>query len=106
MTANTSVIFNTPLSDRYGFTARATYTYVGPMQDLTYVRNNLAGYSLVNARAGVIANSFSAYLYVDNLTDKLAILSSNVAQTVNIPQNNRLVTNQPRTIGIDLQYHY
>ena len=106
VTTNTAVVFNTPVSDRYNFTARATYTYVGPMQDLTYVRNNIAGYSLVGARAGIIANNFSTYLYVDNLTNKLAILGDNVANTVNIPQYNRLVTSQPRTIGIDFQYHY
>jgi iron complex outermembrane receptor protein len=106
VTTNTGIVFNTPLSDKYNFTARGTYTYVGPMQDLTYVRNNVAGYSLVNARAGLIANSFSTTLYVDNVTNKLAVLSNNVANTVNIPQLNRQVVNQPRTIGIDFQYHY
>jgi outer membrane receptor protein involved in Fe transport len=70
------------------------------------VRNNIAGYSLVGARVGLMANSFSTTLYVDNLTNKLAILGDNVANTVNIPQYNRLVTSQPRTIGIEFQYHY
>jgi hypothetical protein len=45
-------------------------------------------------------------LYVDNVTNKLAVLSNNVANTVNIPQLNRQVVNQPRTIGLDFQYHY
>jgi iron complex outermembrane recepter protein len=106
VTTNTAVVFNTPLTDRYNFTARATYTYVGPMQDLTYVRNNIPGYSLIGARAGLIANNFSTTLYVDNLANKLVILGDNVANTVNIPQYNREVTSQPRTIGIDFQYHY
>jgi hypothetical protein len=61
---------------------------------------------LVNARAGVTSDRFSAYLFCDNLTDKVAILTNNVAQTVNIPSLNRWATNQPRTIGIDLQVRY
>ena len=106
VTTNTSLMYTTPVSAALNFSARATYTYIGPMQDVTYVRNNLPGYSLVNARAGVTSERFSAYLFCDNLTDKLAILTNNVAQTVNIQSLNRWATNQPRTIGIDLQVRY
>jgi outer membrane receptor protein involved in Fe transport len=106
VTANTSLAYMRPLTDAYNLSVRGTYTYVGPMDDLTYVRNTLPGYSIVNARAGVVSDRFAAYLYCDNLTDKLAILTNNNAQTVNIPQVNRWVTNQPRTIGIDMQFRY
>jgi len=105
-TANTSVIYTTPVSAAYNFNARGTYSYVGPMQDITYVRNDLAGYSLVGLRTGVASDRFSATLFVDNLANKLAILTNNTAQTVNIPSVNRWVTTQPRTIGIDLQVRY
>jgi iron complex outermembrane recepter protein len=105
-TASTAVIYSTPVSATYNLYARGSYTYVGPMQDITYVRNNLPGYSLVNARVGLGSDKFTAYLFCDNLTDKLAILTNNNAQTVNIPQVNRWVTTQPRTIGIDVQYKY
>jgi outer membrane receptor protein involved in Fe transport len=106
LTLNTSVIYSTPVSASFKFNARGTYTYIGPMQDITYVRNNLPGYALVNARAGLTSDRFSVFLFCDNLTDKMAILTNNVAQTVNIPSVNRWVTNQPRTIGIDLQMRY
>jgi iron complex outermembrane receptor protein len=106
VTLNTSVIYSTPVTASFNFNARGTYTYVGPMQDITYVRNNLPGYALVNARAGLTSDKFSVFLFCDNLTDKLAILTNNVAQTVNIPSVNRWVTNQPRTVGIDLQVRY
>jgi iron complex outermembrane recepter protein len=106
VTTNTSLIYSTPVSAALNFSVRGTYTYIGPMQDITFVRNNLPGYSLVNARAGVTSERFSAYLFCDNLTDKIAILTNNVAQTVNIPSLNRWATNQPRTIGIDLQVRY
>ena len=49
---------------------------------------------------------FRSFLFCDNLTDRMAILTNNVAQTVNIPSVNRWVTVQPRTIGIDLQVRY
>jgi iron complex outermembrane recepter protein len=106
VTENTSVIYSTPVSAAYNFSVRGTYTYVGPMQDITYVRNDLPGYSLVNARAGVTSDRFSAFLFCDNVTNKVAILTNNVAQTVNIPSVNRWVTNQPRTIGVDFQLRY
>src|SRR6202167_5701213 len=106
VTLNTSVIYSTPVSASFKFNARGTYTYIGPMQDITYVRNNLPGYALVNARAGLTSDRFSVFLFCDNLTDKMAILTNNVAQTVNIPSVNRWVTHQPRTIGVDLQMGY
>jgi iron complex outermembrane recepter protein len=105
-TANTSVIYTAPVSATYNFNARGTYSYVGPMQDITYVRNDLAGYSLVGLRTGVASDRFSATLFVDNLANKLAVLTNNTAQTVNIPSVNRWVTTQPRTIGVDFQIRY
>ena len=105
-TENTSVIYSMPVLSTYTFNVRGTYSYVGPMQDITYVRNNLPGYALVNARAGLNSDKYSVSLFCDNVTNKLAFLTNNVAQTVNIPSLNRLITNQPRTIGVDLQVHF
>jgi iron complex outermembrane recepter protein len=106
LTANTAVVYTTPVSATYNFSARGTYSYVGPMQDITYERNNLAGYSLVSMRTGLANDRFSATLFVNNLANKFAILTNNTAQTVNIPSVNRWVVTQPRTIGIDFQIHY
>jgi iron complex outermembrane recepter protein len=105
-TANTSLIYTTPVSATYNFTARGTYSYIGPMQDITYTRNDLPGYALVNLRSGVASDKFSATLFVSNLANKFAVLTNNTAQTVNIPTVNRWVVTQPRTIGIDLQVRY
>jgi iron complex outermembrane recepter protein len=105
-TEHTSVIYSMPVLSTYTFNVRGTYSYVGPMQDITYVRNDLPGYALVNARAGLTSDKYSVSLFCDNVTNKLAFLTNNVAQTVNIPSLNRLITNQPRTIGVDLQVHF
>jgi iron complex outermembrane recepter protein len=106
VTLNTSVIYSTPVTPAFNFNARGTYSYISPMQDITFVRNTLPGYSLLNARAGLASDKYSVFLFCDNLTDKRAILTNNVAQTVNVPSFNRWVTNQPRTIGVDLQVRY
>ena len=106
VTLNTAVIYSTPVAAALNFTARGTYSYVGPMQDITFVRNNLPGYSLLNTRVGIASDRYSVFLFCDNVTDKRAILTNNVAQTVNVPSFNRWVTNQPRTAGVDFQVRY
>jgi hypothetical protein len=68
--------------------------------------NHLPGYSLVNLRAGVKSRTWTATLFVDNLTDTIARLSDTQALSVNVPTYNRISTNQPRTAGIDLSYRF
>lgn len=106
VTASTAFIFTMPLSTRYDVVARASNSYVGPMQDVTFTRNNLAGYDLVNARLGIDAHSWSAFVFVDNLADRRAFLTNFNALSANIPQFNRVVITQPRTVGIDLRYRF
>lgn len=105
-TATSAVVYTHPLTDRFNLIARGAYNYVGPMQDLTYTRNNLPGYSLISARVGVDSHSVGAFLFVDNLTDRLVHLADAYALSVQIPTLNRVVVNQPRTIGLELQYRY
>jgi hypothetical protein len=45
-------------------------------------------------------------LFVDNLTNKQAFLSYTHDYAENIPSLNRVATNQPRTVGLTLQFHY
>ena len=40
------------------------------------------------------------------MTNKLALLSNTGALSANIPILNRVAVNQPRTIGVDLSFHY
>jgi outer membrane receptor protein involved in Fe transport len=106
VTASTGVVYTIPLSVQYTFVARATNSYFGPIQDITFTRNSLPGYDLVNARLGVDTGKWSAFLFVDNLTDRLALLSDFNALSANVPQFNRVAVNQPRTIGIDLHFQF
>jgi iron complex outermembrane recepter protein len=106
VTANTTVSYKYPLPNAMNLVARATNTYVDSIQDITYTRNTLPAYDLVGARLGVEAARWSAMLFVDNATNKVALLSDTGALSANIAILNRVTTNQPRTIGADLNYKF
>ncbi|MDE2304240.1 MAG: TonB-dependent receptor [Gammaproteobacteria bacterium] len=106
ITANTSIAYRRPFGHALAFVARATNSYVGSIQDITYTRNTLPSYDLVAARAGVEADRWSATLFIDNLTNKRALLSNTGALSANISILNRVATNQPRTIGADLSVKF
>jgi outer membrane receptor protein involved in Fe transport len=106
VTANTSVSYKYPLPNAMNLVARATNSYVDSIQDITYTRNTLPAYDLVGARLGVEADRWSATLFVDNATNKLALLSDTGALSANISILNRVTTNQPRTIGADLNFKF
>ena len=105
-TANTSLTWERPINDKFRFVGRINNSYTGSMQDITYTRNTLPGYDLVDTRAGVTTKAWSAFLFIDNVTNKIALLSDTGALSANIPILNRVAVNQPRTIGVDLSYNY
>ncbi|HEY2661785.1 MAG TPA: TonB-dependent receptor [Caulobacteraceae bacterium] len=105
-TANTTLSWEHQLNDQFKFVGRVSNSYVGSSQDITFTRNNLPGYDLVDLRAGVSTKGWSAYLFVDNVTNKTALFSNTGALSANVPILNRVAINQPRTVGIDLSYNY
>jgi iron complex outermembrane recepter protein len=105
-TANTTMSYKYPMANSMSFMARATNTYVDSMQDLTYGRNTLPPYDIVGVRAGVETDRWSAVLFIENATNKIALLSDTGALSANIETLNRVATNQPRTIGADLNFKF
>ena len=105
-TSSTAVLFRRPISDDRDFMVRLQYNYVGPMQDVTYIRNYVPGYGIGNARLGVDSASWAAYVYVDNVTNIHANLGNVTSYSENLPTFNRVATNQPRTIGLDIDYRF
>jgi iron complex outermembrane receptor protein len=106
VTANTALSFKQPFADDMNFVARLNNSYVDSIQDITYTRNTLPAYDLVGFRAGVETGRWSAFLFVDNLTNKMALLGDTGALSANISILNRIATNQPRTIGADLNFKF
>ena len=108
VTSNTSATYRYPLpmSQPMNLLFRVSNNYVDSMQDITYARNTLPAYDLVNSRVGLEADHWSAMFFVDNLTNKVALLSDTGALSANVPIFNRVATNQPRTYGVDLNYKF
>jgi iron complex outermembrane recepter protein len=103
------------LSSSYTFTARLENSYTGPRYSIffsnpyefTGTYRQLPAYDLINARAGVkFRDTWSATLFVNNLTNKRAQLESMFTENEPQPDFTRIITNQPLTAGIDLTYRY
>jgi iron complex outermembrane recepter protein len=108
VTSNTSATYRYPLpmSQPMSVLFRLNNSYVDSIQDITYARNTLPAYDLVNSRVGLEADHWSAMFFVDNLTNKVALLSDTGALSANVSIFNRVATNQPRTYGVDLNYRF
>ena len=106
VTANTALSFKQPLANDLNFVTRLTNSYVSSIQDITFTRNTLPAYDLVNFRLGVETGRWSAVLFADNLTNKMALLGDTGALSANISILNRVATSQPRTIGADLNFKF
>ena len=106
VTANTSLSYKQPLDESKTLVGRLTNSYVDSIQDITFTRNSLPAYDIAGLRLGIDTMRWSAFLFVDNLTNKMALLSDTGALSANISILNRVATNQPRTIGADLNFKF
>jgi outer membrane receptor protein involved in Fe transport len=106
VTANTTLTYKQPLAEGMNLVGRINNSYIDSIQDITFARNTLPAYDLVGLRGGVEKDRWTAFLFVDNLTNKEALLGDNGALSANVNIFNRVATNQPRTIGVDLNFKY
>ena len=106
-TADLSLEYQTELSaDLHGI-FRISDSIVGPIEDISYVRETLPSHAFIDARAGVTHGAWGAYIVGTNLTNKLAALTiDNTTFAWQQPTIIRVSTNQPRTIGVDFQYKF
>ena len=106
--ASLSLIYSAPVFDSYTLTGRVSDSYVGPLYDQAYAfAIRLPSYNIANARLGLGNGKWNATLFVDNLTNKIAELSTNNTQfQFNVPQLVRVSTNQPRTFGTEINYRF
>jgi outer membrane receptor protein involved in Fe transport len=106
-TETTSLTYTKPISESTKFTARVNNSYVGQSTDIDFTYGTLPSYDLVGLRFGLIGDKLSGFLFADNLTDKRAQLGINTTGfSYTIPSLIRVATNQPRTIGIDMNYKF
>ena len=106
-TGTAALNYTTPFTDTLNGVFHLGSALVGPSDDQAAVRQQLASYNLVDARAGVASGPWQASLFGTNLTNKQALLTINNTifawQTFAIT---RVSTNQPRTIGLDFAYKF
>ena len=105
-TSSTSIAYRHRFADQLVLTARADNTYVGSRTDETYSINVLPAYDLTNVRAGLDGGRWSAIVFLNNVTDKRALLSDVTQAAVNLSTFNRVAVSQPRTVGVDLNYRF
>jgi iron complex outermembrane recepter protein len=95
-------------------TARINYNYTGSREELTLFAGSpagpgyqsLAAYSLTDGRLSLSKDNWTVSLFANNLFDEHAQLGYLNNLSFNLYSYNRVVTNQPRTIGLDLSVKY
>jgi iron complex outermembrane recepter protein len=107
-TVSAALTYTTALSGDYQLTARVDDSYIGPQTDVAfYFGYRVPGYNIANAHFGLAHGNWSASVFVDNLTNKVALVSANnTSFQFNIPQLVRYSTNQPRTFGTQFNYRF
>lgn len=106
---STAVDYEMPLSDALSFHAHADAAYRSNFWTETPRSTDaqlLAGYTLVDARAGVALNDqWRIDGYVENITNSQAISAYNFTASFD-PHNNAYYVARPRTIGLQLNYSF
>jgi outer membrane receptor protein involved in Fe transport len=107
-TATLALVYNTKVMQNYELTARVADNYVGSAFDEAYYYGiRLPSYSIANARIGLSNDRWSASLFVNNFTNKVAEMTANTTSfQFNIPALTRYATNQPRTFGTQINYKF
>jgi iron complex outermembrane recepter protein len=110
-TANIALDYNHALNGQLALTGHLDYTYTGQRYDLVAINQGqmwrLPGYALANLRLGVeIGSNWNAALFCSNLADSRTSLENMTALNLANPDFNRVITSQPRTIGLDFNYKY
>jgi len=107
-TGSVSLVYSAPILHGFQLTARASGSYVGASTDESYYFGiHLPPYFLAGARIALSRDRWSAAIFVDNLTNKVAELTANnTSFQYNIPALVRISTNQPRTIGTQINFRF
>jgi iron complex outermembrane recepter protein len=106
-TANGSLEYIFPISGSWEGLARADANYYGesttaPSGEVR-VRDDWA---VLNLRVGMINEAWEVILFADNVTDERANLSDNRSIAAAVPGRPRIITNRPRTMGLEARLRF
>ncbi|MFZ0497716.1 MAG: TonB-dependent receptor [Steroidobacteraceae bacterium] len=105
-TDSTSLELTHPVANGYELVARASNVFVGSMTDVSYAINEVPSHDIVNLRLGLNLERADIDLFLDNAANTHAILGNTNALSFNVATFNRVATNQPRTVGLDINYYF
>jgi outer membrane receptor protein involved in Fe transport len=115
VTADISLNYTHELNSKYTFRSRIDTNYVSRRYSLAfpfgYSLNGeyvpVAAYSLTNLRAGVeSADGWTVTAFVNNVFNKHAALEDMLQESLPDAAFNRVITNQPLTAGVDLNFKF
>jgi outer membrane receptor protein involved in Fe transport len=111
-----ALVYGLDLSNGMLAQARINYNYVGSRSELTLVASlpgsgvpgyqTLPSYDLTDARISLSKDRWTVAIFADNLFNEHAQLAYLNINSFNLSTYNRVETNQPRTIGVDLSLRY
>jgi iron complex outermembrane receptor protein len=105
-TVSSAIEYRTGQDDDHGFVARLANSYVSSSEDISYGLNHLPSRDITALRLTEHRGDLSAALFVDNLLNRRVTYADVTGVSFTSPAFNRVSTNQPRTIGIDLNYRF
>lgn len=110
LSASTSAEYRRTVNAEYDGFLRADISYVGDetfLYDRTSPFYRRGGFATTNVRVGVQGhNGIDVSLYATNLFDKRGETDLPVAISADLPTTRRVAINQPRTIGVTVQYQF
>jgi outer membrane receptor protein involved in Fe transport len=102
-TAFSALSYRTAVTPDLDLVARVQGDYVGDSIDVAYAKQEIPAYALMTARIGLETDKWSVTLFGNNLTNTRAILTINNTSFGWLdPAVTRASTNQPRTIGVNV----
>jgi outer membrane receptor protein involved in Fe transport len=117
VTAAGTLRWKHPISNNLALTAALEADYVGTRTDTPYgetvtllnsdsVIVHLPSYAIANFRVGMAGEAWSANLFVNNFTNKEALLDPEPQIVLQIPAYVRYLVNRPLTAGVDVSYKF
>jgi iron complex outermembrane recepter protein len=110
-TANVGLDYINALNGQLSLIGHADYTYTGQRYDLVAINQgqlwSLPGYALSNLRIGVKAEwGWNISAFCTNVANNHPALENMTALNLANPDFNRVLTSQPRTVGLDFNIKY
>jgi outer membrane receptor protein involved in Fe transport len=105
-TDTTAITYTRPAMTNYDLVLRAANVYTGTATDASFSPiTQLPSRNIANLRAGMTSRDHvSVFLFVDNVTNKHAYIGDPEEIFTFVPSLDRVTTNQPRTIGVQISY--